>query len=129
MNFRNLLAIGSLIALAAPLPLAFWGAVRLFTMTAADASAIGAADRLSSAMNAYGSAVVAAIPGSVLAGFCLDGLRMRPRWYLRSLCVIGFLWLFNFPAGTLFGGGLLFYLLVKHLAERRTARDKGVNGA
>lgn len=122
MNFRNLLAFASLIALAAPLPLALWGALRLFTMTTMDASAVDATSKLTDSLHAYGNAVIAAFPGFLLAGFCLDGLRLRARWYLRSLCVIGVLWLFNFPGGTMFGGTLLFYLLAKHLTERRTER-------
>lgn len=123
MNFRSLLAIASLIALAAPLPFALWGAVEFLTMNAADASIPGAAGKLTRSMHAYGNAVIAAFPGFLLAGFCLDGLRLRPRWYLRSLAVIGVLWLFNFPGGTIFGGCLLFYLLAKHLAERRKAEN------
>ena len=123
MIFRNLLAIASLFALAAPLPFALWGAAHLLMMNAMDASAVDAAKKLTDSLHAYGNAVIAAFPGFILAGFCLDGLRHRPRWYLRSLCVIGVLWLFNFPGGTMFGGGLLFYLLMKHLAERRRTRN------
>jgi hypothetical protein len=119
MKLRNYTAIASLIALAAPLPIAFWGAFRFLTLAPADVRSPDAKDMVSDYLLAYGGAILIGFVGFLLAGFCLDALGMRPSWYLRSLCIIGVLWLLYFPAGTMFGACLLFYLLMKHLSHRR----------
>src|SRR5687767_7526264 len=112
MKLRNYIAIASLVALAAPLPIAFWGgAFRFLTLTPADVRTPEAKGMVTDYLLAYDGAILIGFVGFLLAGFCLDALGMRPRWYLRSLCVIGILWLFYYPAGTMFGAGLLFYLL------------------
>jgi hypothetical protein len=112
MKFRNCVAIASLLVLAAPLPVAFCHALLFFALTP-DASLPGLHDKISGHLVGYISAISIGFVGFILAGFCLDGFGMRPRWYLRSLWVIGVLWLFYFPAGTVFGACLLFYLLMK----------------
>ena len=109
MNLRIFMSIASLLALAAPLVVAAWSVLRFFAL----APSPEAKDEMSYYIVAYAGAIIVGFVGFLLAGICLDGLEFRPRWYLRSLCLIGILWLFYFPAGTIFGAGLLFYLLIQ----------------
>ncbi len=119
MNLRSFAAIVSLVLLAAPLMVAGWVAYQFLTMEIGEAIEPIGEEVLVNGLQLYVGVILIGFLGFFLAGLCLDGLGMRPRWYLRSLTILGILWLFYIPAGTLFGIGLLVYLAFKQRAQKR----------
>jgi hypothetical protein len=57
----------------------------------------------------FRAAVLPGFIGIMILGFCIDGAGFRPKWLFWWMAILGILWLFYFPVGTMVGLALVIY--------------------
>ena len=72
--------------------------------------------------------LVSALTGFILILIALFGSKYRAPWFFWFLTVWSVLWMFNFPAGTFLGIGLLIYLIT-HQKEFKKKTEPEVGGS
>jgi len=75
---------------------------------------------ISGALNLHQLGALLGGLGIMILGFCVDGAEYRPKWLFWWMLILGMIWLFYFPAGTMVGLALLIYTLGNRKKFRAT---------